>query len=575
MGRRRIFLKTRKWAIYTEVAMTGENMTQVKATVGHFAKADQARFHKRHRFTAFIVAAMLALALASHVSAGDDSPLDTPDGSFGQAVMQPPLITQVAYAKASNTGEDHFFGFSTAASCNTAVIGAIGESSAATGIDGNQDDDSANASGAVYVLAPGQDGNWEQQAYVKASNTSEGYLFGWSVAISGDTLVVGSMLEPSAATGIDGDQDNTDAPGAGAVYVFVRDEQNNWSQQAYIKASNTRPSSIFGASVAISGDTLIVGAPTENSDATGVDGDQHNDDAPSAGAAYVFVRDGAGIWSQQAYLKASNTAKEQFFGTRVAVSGETVAVSAPSESSAATGIDGDQENTDAPEAGAVYVFTRDTGGSWSQQAYIKASNTGQEHFFGGGLALDGDTLAVGAGGESSAATGIGGDQDNTDAPNAGAAYIFARDGAGQWSQQAYIKASNTDQDQGFGSSISFRGERLLVGAVGESSSATGINGDQGNTDAPGAGAAYLFARASSGEWSQQAYIKASNTREYNIFGQSLALSDQILVVGALGEDSSATGIDGNQDQDTDPAPDSGAAYIFASEQVFRDRFQQP
>ncbi len=522
-----------------------------------------------------LLLAMLTITLSAHAAAGDGDATNPAANSDRQATMQQPPLTQIAYAKASNTGADNFFGFSAAASGNTVAIGAIGESSAATGIDGNQNNAGAMASGAVYVLTASSEGTWEQQAYVKASNTSEGYLFGWSVAMSGDTLVVGSPYEASAATGVNGDQSDTSAILAGAVYVFVRNQQGNWSQQAYIKASNPSPLNLFGASVAISGDTLVVGSPMENSNATGVDGDQQNNDAQDAGAAYVFVRDGQGVWTQQAYLKASNTAPEQFFGTRVAVSGNTVAVSATGESSAATGVNGDQDNTDAPGAGAVYVFTRDSGDSWSQQAYVKASNTGEEHVFGGGLAIEGDTLAVGAAGENSDATGVGGNQNNTNAPNAGATYVFTRDGAGEWSQQAYIKASNTDEDQGFGASIALNGGRLLVGAVGENSSATGINGDQNNADAPGSGAAYLFERAGSDQWSQQAYIKASNTGEFDVFSHSLALSDQVLVVGAVGEDSSATGIDGNQDQDNNPTEDSGAAYIFAGEQIFRDRFQSP
>jgi hypothetical protein len=157
----------------------------------------------------------------------------------------------------------------------------------------------------------------------------------------------------------------------------------------------------------------------------------------------VYTRDGAGTWSQQAYIKASNTDADDSFGRSVALSGDTLAVGASLEDSAATGIDGDQSDNSATNAGAVYVYTRDATGVWSQQAYIKASNTDAEDEFGL-VALSGDTLAVGAFQEASAASGIDGDQSDNNASNSGAVYVYTRDGAGVWSQQAYIKASNTD-----------------------------------------------------------------------------------------------------------------------------------
>ncbi len=133
------------------------------------------------------------------------------------------------------------------------------------------------------------------------------------------------------------------------------------------------------------------------------------------------------------------------FGSSVALSadGSTLAVGAPDEASAATGIGGNQADNSAPGAGAVYVFTR-SGTAWSQQAYVKASNTDADDRFGDSVALsaDGSTLAVGAVVEASAATGIGGNQADNSAQDAGAVYVFTRSGT-TWSQQAYVKASNT------------------------------------------------------------------------------------------------------------------------------------
>jgi hypothetical protein len=141
-------------------------------------------------------------------------------------------------------------------------------------------------------------------SYIKASNTASYDNFGWSVDMDGDTLVVGAHLEDSSATGVNGDQGDNNANGAGAVYIFVR-SGGVWSQQAYLKASSTGVYDNFGISVAISGDTLVVGAKGEDGSATGVNGADNNS-ATDAGAAYVFTRSGT-TWSQQAYLKASNT----------------------------------------------------------------------------------------------------------------------------------------------------------------------------------------------------------------------------------------------------------------------------
>ena len=194
----------------------------------------------------------------------------------------------------------------------------------------------------------------DQVVYSKASNTGVNDRFGYSVALSGDTLAVGAYGEDSAATGVNGNQADDSASFAGAVYVFVR-SGTTWTQQAYVKASNTGAFDYFGTSVALSGDTLAVGAPFEDNAATGVNGNQADDSANSAGAVYVFVRSGA-TWMQQAYVKASNTGADDSFGSRVALSGDTLAVGALLEDSAATGVNGNQGDNSASEAGAVYVF---------------------------------------------------------------------------------------------------------------------------------------------------------------------------------------------------------------------------
>ncbi len=260
-------------------------------------------------------------------------------------------------------------------------------------------------------------------------------------------------------------------------------------RQAYLKASNTDAGDYFGCSVSISGDTVVVGAPYEASNAKGVNRDQSDNSAARAGAAYVFVRS-AGTWTQQAYLKASNTDAYDFFGQSVSISGDTVVVGARFEDSNATGVNGDQSNNSARDAGAAYVFVR-SAGTWAQQAYLKASNTDVGDFFGSSVSISGDTVVVGAPWESSDARGVNGNQSNNSISAAGAAYVFVR-GAGTWTQRAYLKASNTDWYDYFGRSVSISGDTVVIGAIGEESLARGVNGNQGNHFVLSAGAAYVF-----------------------------------------------------------------------------------
>jgi hypothetical protein len=316
-------------------------------------------------------------------------------------------------------------------------------------------------------------------------------------------------------------------------------------QQGYLKASNTEANDNFGFVVAISGDTLVVGAPQEGSDATGVDGNQANNNAQNSGAAYVFTRSG-GVWTQQAYLKASNTGANDGFGVSVAISGDTIVVGAQFEDSA-----GSQNDNSALDAGAAYVFTR-SGAVWTQQAYLKGHNTEAGDQFGTNVAVEGDTLAVGAIGEAGGSTGVN-HSDNNNPPGSGAVYVFTRSG-GVWSQQAYVKASNAGGL--FGNSVALSGDTLAVGAQFEASSATGVNGNDADNSAPLAGAVYVFTRTGT-DWTQQAYVKASNTEAGDRFGEDVALDGDTLAVGARFE---ASGVVGNQADNS--VSNSGAAYVF-------------
>jgi|TARA_B110000902_G_scaffold266241_2_gene353228 hypothetical protein len=485
------------------------------------------------------------------------------------------LVASIGYFKSSNSETHDSFGASVSLSKdgNTLAI-AASEDSNATGINGNQADNSTINAGAVYIFSRADaDTTWAQQAYIKASNTEATGVFGStdnfgrSVSLSddGNTLAVGANGEASNATDIGGDQTDNSADAAGAVYIFSR-TGITWTQQAYVKASNTESFDNFGISISLSsnGGTLAVGAPVEDSNATGINGDQTDNSATDAGAVYIFSRTGT-AWTQQAYLKASNTETEDLFGGEVSLSGDgnILAVSATSEDSIATGINGDQTDNSAINSGAVYIFSRAVT-AWVQQAYIKASNSGARDGFSDiSLSTDGNTLAVGAAGEDSSATGINGDQSNNDIFTAGAVYIFSRSDT-TWSQQAYIKASNNmASGQHFGNEVGLSGDgnTLAVGAFREDSNATGINGDQANSSGNDPGAVYAFSRTGD-IWVQQAYIKASNTEDNDFFGSGVSLNGDgnTLAVVAAGEDSNANGING--DQADNSADSAGAVYLY-------------
>ncbi|HTL32272.1 MAG TPA: hypothetical protein VL326_04065 [Kofleriaceae bacterium] len=484
------------------------------------------------RWLAFVLGAIAACGRIGFDPRSDTA--TTPDGDVPFTGLTHVVITDPTLEPSDELG----FTVAISGDGNTIAASALGESSAATGINGNAADNSAPNAGAVYVFVRSGSA-WVRQAYIKASNTGADDLFGQMLALSadGNTLVVGAYQEDSAATGVNGnDADNT-ATDAGAAYVYTR-TGTTWSQQAYLKASNTDAGDNYGGKVAMSadGNAVLVGAVYEASSATGVGGNQTDDSMMMAGAAYVYTRAGT-TWSQQAYIKATNTGARDDYGDSMCISadGATLAIASFAEDSAAMGVDGNQADNSAPDSGAVYVYTR-SGTVWTPQAYLKASNSSSGDLFGNricALSSDGTTLSVGASQENSAATGIDGDQQNNSATGAGAVYMFTRAGT-TWSQQAYIKAPNTDVGDlfGFQSALSASGNTLFVGAPHEDSAAAGIDGDLTNNSLPDAGAAYLYTR-SDGVWTYRAYLKALAPSGPGEFAFSLATSasGRTLVVG--------------------------------------------
>ena len=282
----------------------------------------------------------------------------------------------------------------------------------------------------------------------------------------------------------------------------------------FVKASNSEAEDSFGKAIALSGDgnTLAIGS-SDDSNATGINGDQTNNSSAASGAVYVFIRNGS-TWSQQAYIKASNTFTEYIFGASVSLSddGNTLAVGQTGDKSNSTGVNGDDSRYWLGNGGygSAFIFTR-SGSTWSQKAYLKASNPDVYDSFGESVSISGDgmTLAVGASGEDSASL----DENDNSASSAGAVYVFALTDS-TWSQQAYLKDDNRIISDNFGSQLSLSddGDTLAI-------SRTGWDAGVGNA----AGSVIVFYRTGSA-WDQKSTLIASNPDSQDTFGNSLSLS---------------------------------------------------
>ena len=498
-------------------------------------------------------------------------------GTLSSETSAAPSATwaQEAYVKAANNDPSDEFGSSVALSGDTLAVGVNLEDSDETTITNGttaSDDDSNVSSGAVYVYKR-TGTSWAQEAYVKAANNGANDNFGYSVALSGDTLAVGSHLEDSNETTITNSTSTSSddsSSNSGAVYVYKR-TGTSWAQEAYVKAANNDSGDRFGWYVALDGDTLAVGSPFEFSNQTTITNGttaSSDDSIEWSGAVYVYKRTGTS-WAQEAYVKAANNDWYDKFGYSVALDGDTLAVGASEEDSNQTTITNGttaSSNKDNPSSGAVYVYKR-TGTSWAQEAYVKAANNDHSDQFGSSVALSGDTLAVGVNLEDSNETTItngttASSDDNS--TNSGAVYVYKRTGT-SWAQEAYVKAANNGADDYFGYSVALDGDTLAVGAYKEDSNQTTItNGTTASSDdsITNSGAVYVYKRTGT-SWAQEAYVKAANNDASDEFGKSVALSGGTLAVGSHLEDSNETTItNGTIASSDDSSTNSGAVYVY-------------
>lgn len=452
-------------------------------------------------------------------------------------------LAQAAWLKPSQTRAGMGFG-------KTVAVSGDGQTIA---VGAPFDEGVGLRSGRVFVFRKGATA-WAQEAVLAASGVAAYDTFGYAVALStdGSTLLVG-------APGVDASSTERDT---GAAYVFRR-TGSTWAEQASLTTA-LAPGDALGWSVALSGDGQLaaVGAPFEDSDASGVNGSVSNPGGqPSSGAVFLFAASGAS-WSRAAFVKASNRDLNDNFGRAVALSrdGKTLVVGAEGEDGDARAING-ADNDDGFNRGAAYVYSSATG-SWRFDAYLKAPNSDDLDRFGAALAVsdDGSTVAIGAPAEGGEGVGVATLPDGNGAATSGAVYVFRK--AAAWSLEAYLKTTNSGPGDAAGTSLALSGDgaTLVLGAPGEDSDATGVESRLTNEDAMDSGAAFVFVRGASG-WVRGVTVKAANTGSGDTFGAKLALGGGTLVVASPGDDSLATGVDG--DAADNSAMESGAVTVFA------------
>jgi hypothetical protein len=364
--------------------------------------------------------------------------------------------------------EDNF-GWAVAVDGNTAVVGIEGDGSSGT------------TPGAAYVFVRAGS-TWSQQAKLTASDDANADQFGVSVAISGDSIIVGATLD---------DDSGSDS---GSAYVFARNG-SNWTQQAKLLASNGESVDVFGRSVSISGDTAIVSAVGNG----------------PTGTVFVFVRSGE-IWSEQQILSASDGESTDGFGWSAAIAGDTVIVGSR------------YDDDTGPNSGASYIYTR-TGATWTETAKLLASDGNDNDWLGEAEVISGNTAIVGSVRHNASCC----------AGFQGAAYVYVRHG-GTWSEQSILTASDKSGSDQFGASVAINGDKIVVGAFG-----TGHVGTNSGT-------AYIFNRTGT-TWKQEPLITAFDAAADDYFGISVAVSANIVLVGSYRDDDTATS--------------TGSVYVYA------------
>ena len=457
-------------------------------------------------------------------------------------------VLNTSYLKAHQTTATDNFGWHVAIDGDICVVGAINEDSSSAGVNSTPNE-SASAAGAAYVYRR-TNGIWAFEAYLKPSNPSVSDQYGFAVAISGNTIAVGSPQEDTRtiigqAIGVPIDWAITG--GCGAVYIYEY-TSGTWTQTAFLKAPVTQNSMNFGCAVAFRGNRLIAGAAGDSIGGL------------SSGAAYIFERSAVGAWSFLATLKPSTLDVEDVFGFAVDIDGDVAVVCAAGDDSRTQDpLDNSGIQTSGAsvylrtgvDSGAVYIFRRH-GNQWVQERYLKAndSDTEADEAFGYSMALRGNRLFVGAFAK------------NEPTQNEGCVYYFEY-ADGIWHQRQKIKITTPapliEELFGFSVGANKDGTAIIIGARSEDSSGTGITSTH-NDSASNSGIAYIFKLLPENNlFVQVSTVKASQVNASDSFGYSVAMSEDCFIVGAVGEDSNTTGVNSTPNESAGAA---GAAYAF-------------
>jgi len=380
------------------------------------------------------------------------------------------------------------FGSTVAVDGKYAIVGALGDDFQA---------------GSAYIFERDGNGNWiEIQKLVSFSPSSS--FFGYSVSLSGDYAIVGSMS---------------------AAYIFKRNENGFWEEVQYLLPSNSSSFNRFGTSVSLNGDYAIVGAPHDNEDTIGANS------LNQSGSVYIFERNASDSWIEVEKLVAIDRAEDDKFGSSVSINGEYAIVGAidKDESTSGGGI--------AVSAGSAYVFRRTGPSNWVEiQKLIAADQRDAFDNFGSSVSISGNYAVVGARSDKQD-TGI----------RTGSAYVFELTQPDNWIEvQKIFPSDQMDNSSGFGLAVSIDGDRVIVGA---SEAFTGMSVSQEST-----GAAYLYERDENGNWTEVQKLVASDPAQAGFYGRAVSLNGRYAIVGAVGE---------NEPGDVGGLLEyAGAAYIF-------------
>ena len=420
---------------------------------------------------------------------------------------------------ASDRAEDDWFGYSVSISHDWALV-----SSWFNDTDSTSSNLLGNA-GAVYFLQKQSNGNWIQKQKVVPSDRAADDYFGFAIAISGRRAIIGAPNEDENVSG------GNFLGKAGSAYIFELDSNGFWGEVQKIVPSDRFEADQFGYSVAIDSNYIVVGAPYQDRDEIGL-GYQ-----PDAGAAYIFERNSLGVYKQKKKICAEHREYGGGFGASVAIDQNTILVGSPYE-----GTDVDSLNF-LSFSGSAYLFERDTLNKWDYRQKITASARQTDAIFGRYLDIHGDNLIVAAPRDSS--------DENLANPlrEAGAAYLFKRTN-GMWSQTQKIAGTYREVQDDFGCSVSIYEDKAIVGSRHNDTDANGAN------SLSNAGVAYLFRRNGTGDWSlDQKFIPGDRKTDDN-FGIGVGIFKNQIIAGAHGQSYAEPGskwIDG-----------AGAVYMFVS-----------